>query len=278
MMKIGRWEGNEIIYTIDVIGNSVNLIEDFDFAFDIIGATTIMTGMVVSEAAVPDMTIKISAGIAKDLTTEHFLIGEDLVATVTDSDPILDRSDIIEVRRLIEDTTLETRQFKDPITETISESLIDTKSEYKTEVKVLAGTPGSSAPAVETGWIKIAEIFVIAASITVVDGIIYNVDAEKAGVANTSWTNDTTVNYRNGTISEMTTKIIDNIAAILLNSTHRTSNGSDHDYLDQDVKAAASPGFAGITLGGGTSIGKLTISTSVPSGGSDGDIWLVREV
>jgi len=78
-MKIGRWEGNEIIYTIDVNGNSVNLMEDFDFAFDILGANMIVDGMVVSEAAIPDMTVLISAGIAKDSTVGSFLIGEALV-------------------------------------------------------------------------------------------------------------------------------------------------------------------------------------------------------
>ena len=47
--------------------------------------------------------------------------------------------------------------------------------------------------------------------------------------------------------------------------------------INQDVKTTAAPDFAGITLGSGTAIGKLTISTSAPSGGTDGDIWFVRE-
>ena len=303
MMKIGRWEGNEIIYTIDVVDNSVNLIEDFDFAFDIIGANAIMTGMVVAEAAIPDMTIQISAGIAKDFTVGTFLVGEALVDTVTDSEPVLDRRDNVEIRRIIEDTTLGTRQFKDPVTENITESIIDTKSEYKTEIQIVVGTPGASptAPATTTGWIKIAEILVPAASLTVIDANIYNVDAEKAGVNNTSWTADATGNYRNGSISEMKTKIIDNEADIatntpaiglntthrgsdgkdhsdvVLNNTHRSSDGSDHTFIDQDVKAVATPEFAGLTLGGGDTIKKLTISTSNPSGGADGDIWFVRE-
>lgn len=218
-MKIGRWEGNEIIYTIDVNGNSVNLMEDFDFTMDILGATMVVSGMIVTEAAVPDMTIQISAGIAEDFTVGTFLIGEALVDTVTTSDPVNDRIDIVEVRRFIEDTTPATRQFKDPITETISDQTIDTKTEYKTEIQVTVGTPAPSpvAPSTTAGWIKIAEILVPAASLTVVDANIYNVDAEKAGVANTGWTADATGNYRNGTISEMKTQIIDNEAQIAIN-------------------------------------------------------------
>jgi len=239
-MKIGRWEGNEIIYTIDVNGNSVNLMEDFDFAFDILGANMIVDGMVVTEAAVPDMTILISAGIAKDTTVGTFLVGEALVGTVTASDPVNDRRDNVEIRRVIEDITEETRQFKDPITEGITESDIYTEAEYKTEVQINAGTPGASpsAPTTTAGWIKIAEISVLAASLTVVDAVIYNMDAEEAGVANTDWTSDTSLTHRNGTISEMKSNIVThkNTNITPLVSVHGiqqgTGNGFDADKLD----------------------------------------------
>ena len=45
-----------------------------------------------------------------------------------------------------------------------------------------------------------------------------------------------------------------NTTAISLNTTHRTSNGSDHSYLDQAVTIAGSPSFANLSLG----IGELT--------------------
>jgi len=214
-MRIGRWEGNEIIYTVDVVENSIDLMESFDFATDILGDNMIVSGMSVSEAGVPDMTVQIEAGIAKDDTVGTFLIGEALIGIITASHATLDRRDIIEVRRFIEDTTPLTRQFKDPVTKAISSSTIDTKTEYKTEIKVLAGTPGTGvALAVESGWIKIAEILVPAASVSVVDANIYNVDAEKIGANNTSWTTDITSIYRNGSISDMKTKIVDNKAYV----------------------------------------------------------------
>ena len=208
-MKITRWEGNEIIYTIDMNGNSANLMESFDFLTDIFEDTLIVKGMVVSQATVPDMTVKISTGIAKDSTVGTFLYGEDLVATIPAAHATLDRKDIIEVRRLTNDITPGTRQFKDPVTEAISSSSINTETEYKTEIKVLSGTAGSTATAVEAGYIKIAEILVPAASTTVIDSRIYNVDAEKEGDSNTDWTNSATSIYRNGSISEMKTQIVE---------------------------------------------------------------------
>jgi hypothetical protein len=35
---------------------------------------------------------------------------------------------------------------------------------------------------------------------------------------------------------------------IALNTTHKTSNGTDHGYIDQDVKVAASPTFVNLTI------------------------------
>jgi hypothetical protein len=38
------------------------------------------------------------------------------------------------------------------------------------------------------------------------------------------------------------------IGDILLNTIHRTSDGSDHGFIDQDVTTTASPSFAGLTV------------------------------
>lgn len=237
-MKTVRWEGNEIIFTDDVNNNSINSVENLDLTTDILGANMIISGMVVTQAVVPDMTILIGAGLAKDQTVGTFLKGLDLVGTVTNSDAILDRRDIVEMRRLIEDVSPDTRQFKDPTSGAITSSTIDTELEYKTEIQVVAGSPGGNAPSTTAGWIKIAEILIPASSLTVVNANIYNVDAEKAGVANTNWTTDTAPVYLNGTVSGMKTKIIDNESdittntpAIALNTTHRGSDGKNHSDL-----------------------------------------------
>jgi hypothetical protein len=56
-------------------------------------------------------------------------------------------------------------------------------------------------------------------------------------------------------------------AGISENTTHRGSDGSDHDFLDQDVSAAAAPTFAGITL---SSDGKLELITPAGTGDATG--------
>jgi len=38
---------------------------------------------------------------------------------------------------------------------------------------------------------------------------------------------------------------------VVLNNTHRTSNGTDHTYIDQDVTISSSPTFNGLTTTGG---------------------------
>ena len=44
--------------------------------------------------------------------------------------------------------------------------------------------------------------------------------------------------------------VSDNSAAIELNTIHRTSDGSDHTFIDQDVTTTSSPTFAGLTVDG----------------------------
>jgi len=56
-----------------------------------------------------------------------------------------------------------------------------------------------------------------------------------------------------------------------LNNTHRTSNGSDHSYINQDVTTTASPTHAGLTLSG-LSDGLVKSTTGVLSGGNTADI------
>jgi len=47
-----------------------------------------------------------------------------------------------------------------------------------------------------------------------------------------------------------TKEIADNTTAIDLNTIHRTSDGSDHTFIDQDVTISSSPTFAGLTVDG----------------------------
>ncbi len=49
-----------------------------------------------------------------------------------------------------------------------------------------------------------------------------------------------------------------NTTAIALNTTHRTSNGSDHSFLDQDVKVSSSPTFDSLTIQSANPESKIT--------------------
>lgn len=208
-VKRTRWEGNEIILTSDMNNNSDSIVKNIDTWSEFIGDNTIITGMVVSELAVPAMAVQISKGVARDDTEGKYLTGEAIsTVTIPAADGVSARRDIIEVRQLVEDITPGSRQIKDPVSGNVSVVSIDTEQEYKTEVKVLSGTPGSGvAVAVEPGWLKIAEILVPAASSTVVNANIYNVDAVVSGGTNTNWTDDETAIYRNGSNSEVKTEI-----------------------------------------------------------------------
>ena len=203
--------GNMIIKTLDKNNNGDRLILNLDEYSQVFGADMIISGMIVSEKALPDMSVQISQGVAEDNTTGNFLSGEAFTTlTIPAADGSLARFDTIETRRLLVESTPESRQFKDPITTAISTATVNTVQEYITEVKVLAGIAGSGISVVaEPGWIKIAEILVPAASSAVIDANIYNVDAVKSGGSNTNWTNNITSIYRNGSISDMKTFLVD---------------------------------------------------------------------
>ena len=67
----------------------------------------------------------------------------------------------------------------------------------------------------------------------------------------TSWDS----NSDGATKNAIRDKFVTNDTAIGLNTTHRTSNGTDHSYIDQSVTTSASPTFAGATIGTMGSIG-----------------------
>jgi hypothetical protein len=72
-------------------------------------------------------------------------------------------------------------------------------------------------------------------------------------------------------ISHLGAQVIANTAAIALNTTHRSSDGSDHTYIDQAVTAASSPSFADVsstsytleTVGGVAAANVTNIATNV---------------
>lgn len=71
------------------------------------------------------------------------------------------------------------------------------------------------------------------------------------------------------------------------NDDHASSNGTDHTYIDQDVRTTASPTFAGVTStstvstpAGTTSAASLNIGDdgAAPSSPANGDMWIASNV
>jgi hypothetical protein len=83
-----------------------------------------------------------------------------------------------------------------------------------------------------------------AAELNTLDGYLGNVGDLNIlqGLAAAGLTT-TELGYVNGVTSSIQAQINTNITAIGLNTTHRTSDGSDHAYIDQDVTSGSSPTF-----------------------------------
>jgi len=65
-------------------------------------------------------------------------------------------------------------------------------------------------------------------------------------------------------------KFVTNDTAVGLNTTHRTSNGSDHTFIDQSVVSGATPTFAGLSVGANTSGDfNITGSNTTPVQGAE---------
>lgn len=79
-----------------------------------------------------------------------------------------DRIDIVQIRPVQNETNEQVRQFKDPITGSVSSALTNTTIDYSFEVQIVEGIEASvaTAPATTSGWIKVAEVTVNGSTIT----------------------------------------------------------------------------------------------------------------
>jgi len=77
-------------------------------------------------------------------------------------DASLDRIDILVVQAAVVDEITATRKFKDAVLETVSNQNLVVQRDWAATVQIVAGTPNASpvAPAVPTGFIKVAEFLV----------------------------------------------------------------------------------------------------------------------
>lgn len=106
-----------------------------------------------------------------------------------EADSSLDRIDIVEVMGEEEGYDSQSRKFNDPSTSTKTTQTVNTKKRIKLTVVVKKGSNGSeSAPAVDAGYVKLAEVRIPAGITNITSDFIKNIDARKYGEENTDWT------------------------------------------------------------------------------------------
>ena len=137
-----------------------------------------------------------------------------------------DRRDIVEVKADIITAVEQSRQFYDPDTESTSYSQVDVEKRQILRVKVKKGESGSNvAPETDTGYVKIAEVFIPANVSQLSDENIFNVTADIDGMDNSGWTVEKTATVNPG-------RIQDN------KSIFRKIHNSDGSLKDSVIKAA----------------------------------------
>ena len=113
-----------------------------------------------------------------------------------EADSSLDRIDIVEVMGEEEGYDSQSRKFNDPSTGTKTTQTVNTKKRIKLTVVVKKGSNGSeSAPAVDAGYVKLAEVRIPAGTNNITSDLIKNVDARKYGEENTDWTTNKSATF-----------------------------------------------------------------------------------
>lgn len=179
-IKTGKWYPNEILMDEDInhlgLTTYQNLVDLWSLKAHQKTQSEILDGLVLTPKS--SMTLTLSAGAAISFEGTYleddvwgfvpeegkaFIVinPEDMDIAIAAADSSNSRIDTIEIRPVEIPYNSKTRQFKDPITGTITSSLVQTRNTYGFEVHVLTGTPGySTAPAKTDGWIKLAEVYV----------------------------------------------------------------------------------------------------------------------
>ena len=88
----------------------------------------------------------------------------DVTQLISSPDSVNDRIDIVCLRAALVDELTGSRKYKDATTSVITNQSLVIQKDWQAEILVVDGTPGVSpaAPAVPSGYIKIAEIYVTA--------------------------------------------------------------------------------------------------------------------
>jgi hypothetical protein len=117
-----------------------------------------------------------------------------------------DRIDILEARGILKEYDIQRRAFFDPELMNGRYYTVPTKVELVVEYKVVAGEEGSGvAPALDEGYVKLAEIFLPHGESVILDSRIRNITALVNGENNNAWTADKKSSFYLGSLSDMKT-------------------------------------------------------------------------
>jgi hypothetical protein len=129
--------------------------------------------------------------------------------SIEDADPALDRIDIIQVRGQEEPYDYQDRKFRNPTTGEETTQNIATKKRIILNVSVKKGEAGSvTAKPADVGFVKLAEITVPAATVSINDDNIKNITARSVGVENGNWTMDKARTFNPGYLTDLVTVLL----------------------------------------------------------------------
>ena len=120
------------------------------------------------------------------------------------ADDNLNRIDIVQVCGVEEGFDAQSRKFNDPATGTKTLKTVATKKRIKLEVSVKKGSNGSaSAPAVDAGCVKIAEVIIPAGTLNITEDLIKNITARKHNISNEEWTANKKATFNPGYLADI---------------------------------------------------------------------------
>ena len=128
-----------------------------------------------------------------------------------DADSSLDRIDIIQIRGTETGYDSQSRKFIDPSTAIETTQTVNTKKKIALTVTVKKGSNGSeAAPAVDNGFVKIAEVRIPAGTNNITEDLVKNIDARKYGAENTEWTTNKAATFNPGYLADIFYTFLDN--------------------------------------------------------------------
>lgn len=139
------------------------------------------------------MNISVSPIMAYEWTTKNIVVESGITEPISleDADDQYSRRDTIEIRGIEQEFDSQTRAYKDPETGIKTFAATNTKKRIVMEVKVKKGSRGSNiAPPVDKGYVKLAEIYIPAGTLNIIESNIFNISARFADGENESWTLD----------------------------------------------------------------------------------------